>query len=254
MPARESVTSEAPIAPAPPGPRKPPGAQRGGPLRGGPLLRGSRLKEHEAALVGGYRELTRLAYLVLPGGTDRHRRILAAHTVVQRALRAADPGTAAEADEDPAYDGRAYEAVRLQVLRGALAPPGRRLLPLPRIRGLRLFTAAGSPEDLALDQALAKAPPHTRAGYALRVLEGLPTERAAVLLAGAGVPDTGAALADAEQIHAAHRAAGRDLDRSPEFDPCAVRVQPTDLLRRRAGGRLLAGGVAAVLAAGAGLP
>ena len=245
MPARESVIAEVPIAPAPPGPRRIPGPGR----------RRSLLKEHEAALVGGYRELARLAYLVLPGGTDRHRRILAAHAVVQHALRAADPGAPAEPADDPQYDGRAYEAVRLQVLRGALAPAGRRLVPhLPRVWGLRLFTAAGSPEDLALDQALAKAPPYTRAGYALRVLEGLPSERAAALLARAGVPDPGAALAEAEQIHAAHRAAGRDLDRSPEFDPCAVRAQPTDLLRRRARSRVLAGGVVAALAAGAGLP
>ena len=260
MPGRESVTSEASIAaPARPGPQAPssppgtPGPQAPstppGP-RAAPGRR-ARLKEHEAALVGGYRELARLAYLVLPGGADRHRRVLAAHAVVQHSLRSAGRSTA-----DQRYDGRGYEEVRLQVLRGALAPAGRRrLLTLPRVQGLRLFTAAGSPEDLALDQELVRAAPHTRAGYALRVLEGLPSDRAAALLARAGVPDPGGALAEAERIHTEHRSAGRDLDRSPEFDPCAVRVQPTDLLRRRVRGRLLAGGaVAALLAAGVGLP
>ncbi|WP_371481393.1 hypothetical protein [Kitasatospora sp. NBC_00315] len=244
MPGRESVTSEAPIAP----PAVPAGRSRRGRRTG--------LKEREAALVGGYRELARLAYLVLPGGTDRHRRILAAHAVVQHALRATGSDAPdGRAEGGPDHDGRGYEEVRLQVLRGALAPAGRRrLLPLPRVQGLRLFTAAGSPEDLALDQALAKASPHTRAGYALRVLEGLPTARAAALLSRAGVPAPERALAEGERIHAEHRAAGRDLDRSPEFDPCAVRAQPTDLLRRRAKGRLLVvGALTLLLAAGTGL-
>ncbi|GGV12980.1 hypothetical protein GCM10010495_28280 [Kitasatospora herbaricolor] len=267
MNGREAATPVAPIALEPSGPEQPPRKVRQeprGPAAAAPprtaarrlpgAARRARLKEHEAALVGGYRELARLAYLVLPGGTDRHHRILAAHAVVQQALRAAPPdGPAADPSTGP-YEGRAHETVRLQVLRGALARPlRRRLLPLPRLWGLRLFTAAGSPEDLALDQELARATPHARAGYALRVLEGLPSDRVVALLDLAGVPDPGRALAEAEAIHAGHRAAGRDLDRSPEFDPCAVRAQPTDLLRRRAKGRLLAAAAAAVLAAAVGL-
>ncbi|MFD0257440.1 hypothetical protein [Kitasatospora indigofera] len=272
MNGREAATSVAPIALEPTGPEQPPEppprqAARE-PRRPAPdapprtpaarrlpgAARRARLKEHEAALVGGYRELARLAYLVLPGGTDRHHRVLAAHAVVQQALRGrGQDGPPVDPATGP-YEGRAQEAVRLQVLRGALARPlRRRLLPLPRLWGLRLFTAAGSPEDLALDQELARATPHTRAGYALRVLEGLPSDRVVALLDRAGVPDPGGALAEAERIHAGHRAAGRDLDRSPEFDPCAVRAQPTDLLRRRAKGRLLAAAAAAVLAAAVGL-
>ncbi|OKI28505.1 hypothetical protein [Streptomyces sp. CB03911] len=267
MNGREAATSVAPIVLEPSGPEQPPRKARQEPRRPAAdppprtlarrlpgAARRARLKEHEAALVGGYRDLARLAYLVLPGGADRHHRILAAHAVVQQALRGAPPdGPAADPSTGP-YEGRAREAVRLQVLRGALARPlRRRLLPLPRLWGLRLFTATGSPEDLALDQELARATPHTRAGYALRVLEGLPSDRVVALLARAGVPDPGRALAEAERIHAGHRAAGRDLDRSPEFDPCAVRAQPTDLLRRRARGRLLAAAAAAVLAAAVGL-
>ncbi|MCX5212772.1 hypothetical protein OG689_26410 [Kitasatospora sp. NBC_00240] len=268
MNGREAATSVAPIALEPSGPEQPPRQVRQEPRHPSPAApprararrlpgaaRRARLKEHEAALVGGYRELARLAYLVLPGGTDRHHRILAAHAVVQRALRGAPPDDPCADTSTGPYEGRAQEAVRLQVLRGALAHPlRRRLLPLPRLWGLRLFTAAGSPEDLALDQELARATPHTRAGYALRVLEGLPSDRVTALLARAGVPDPGRALAEAERIHAGHRAAGRDLDRSPEFDPCAVRAQPTDLLRRRAKGRMLAAAAAAVLAAAVGLP
>ncbi|KAF4410553.1 hypothetical protein GCU69_03230, partial [Streptomyces lycii] len=40
----------------------------------------------EAALVEHYPRLVRLAYLILPSGPDRSRRVLAAHAVTQRAL------------------------------------------------------------------------------------------------------------------------------------------------------------------------
>ncbi|NED91100.1 hypothetical protein G3I76_64830, partial [Streptomyces sp. SID11233] len=40
----------------------------------------------EAALVEHYPRLVRLAYLVLPPALGRHRRVLAAHAAVQRAL------------------------------------------------------------------------------------------------------------------------------------------------------------------------
>lgn len=49
----------------------------------------------EAALVEHYPRLVRLAYLVLPPALGRHRRVLAAHASVQRALPGA--GTAPEA-------------------------------------------------------------------------------------------------------------------------------------------------------------
>ncbi|NDZ60605.1 hypothetical protein G3I47_25585, partial [Streptomyces anulatus] len=47
------------------------------------------VQQAEAALVEHYPRLVRLAYVVLPPALGRHRRVLAAHAVVQRALPAA---------------------------------------------------------------------------------------------------------------------------------------------------------------------
>ncbi|MYR09129.1 hypothetical protein GTY62_21840, partial [Streptomyces sp. SID724] len=47
------------------------------------------VRQAEAALVEHYPRLVRLAYVVLPPSLGRHRRVLAAHAVVQRALPAA---------------------------------------------------------------------------------------------------------------------------------------------------------------------
>ncbi|MGC3000817.1 hypothetical protein ACPF8X_21255, partial [Streptomyces sp. G35A] len=44
------------------------------------------VEQAEAALVEHYPRLVRLAYLVLPPGRDRSRRVLTAHALVQRAL------------------------------------------------------------------------------------------------------------------------------------------------------------------------
>ncbi|NEA59586.1 hypothetical protein G3I60_36870, partial [Streptomyces sp. SID13666] len=53
------------------------------------------VEEAEASIVENYPHLVRLAYLTLPAALGRHRRVLAAHTLVQRALprgrRAPDP-------------------------------------------------------------------------------------------------------------------------------------------------------------------
>ncbi|MFF0411216.1 hypothetical protein ACFYUY_12300 [Kitasatospora sp. NPDC004745] len=203
----------------------------------------------EAALVRHYRRLVRLAYLALPADRDRHSRVLAAHTAVQRALpsRWSRPADPAPADEDPVY-----AALRLRVLRDALRPrPARRLL-APRVWGLRLFTPHGGEQDAALDHALAALDAPARAAFALRAVEGLTGAEAAEVLRHAGVEQPEQAL---------HAAAGVGSEAEPDpsapepgafdpsafdtrsfdpsafdpsaFDPCAVRVQPTDLLRRR---------------------
>ncbi|WP_259471003.1 hypothetical protein [Streptomyces sp. 1114.5] len=180
----------------------------------------------EAALVRHYRRLVRLAYLALPADRDRHSRVLAAHAVVQRALpfrwtRRTEPA-AAEAEADPVY-----AELRLRVLRAALRPrPAGRLL-APRAWGLRLFTPHGGEEDAALDRALAALDAPPRAAFALRAVEGLDAEQAATVLRQAGA---------ARPEEAVDAAAGVPCGPDPEpsaFDPCAVRVQPTDLLRRR---------------------
>ncbi|MFB8205088.1 hypothetical protein [Kitasatospora purpeofusca] len=179
----------------------------------------------EAALVRHYRRLVRLAYVALPADRDRHSRVLAAHTAVQRALpsrwtRRSDP---AAGGEDPVY-----AALRLRVLRDGLRPrPARRLL-APRVWGLRLFTPHGGEQDAALEQALAALDAPARAAFALRVVEGLTAPEAAEVLRQAGVEQVERALDAAAGVGAAEAEA--DLS---AFDACAVRVQPTDLLGRR---------------------
>ncbi|MER8103513.1 hypothetical protein [Kitasatospora sp. NPDC094016] len=178
----------------------------------------------EAALVRHYRRLARLAYLALPADRDRHSRVLAAHATVQRALpsRWTRPAGPSAADQDPVY-----AALRLRVLHAALRPHPARRLPAPRIWGLRLFTPHGGEEDAALDHALAALDAPARAAFALRAVEGLTPEQAAGALRQAGVEHPEAAVAAAAGV-----TAGTDPE-PPAFDPCAVRVQPTDLLRRR---------------------
>ncbi|MFD7593482.1 hypothetical protein ACFV6D_10670 [Kitasatospora sp. NPDC059812] len=178
----------------------------------------------EAALVRHYRRLARLAYLALPADRDRHSRVLAAHATVQRALpsRWTRPAGPPAADEDPVY-----AALRLRVLRAALRPHPARRLPAPRTWGLRLFTPHGGEEDAALDHALAALDAPARAAFALRAVEGLTPEQAAGALRQAGVERPEEAVAAAAGV-----TGGADPE-PPAFDPCAVRVQPTDLLRRR---------------------
>ncbi|QDQ09827.1 hypothetical protein [Streptomyces spectabilis] len=230
-----------------------------------PPARGT-LERTEATLVDRYAHLVRLAYLTLPPELGRHRKVLVAQALVQRALpslprvpagallpRQRTDATPAEAEED---------WLRARVLRSALAydrrprgwparvPPPRALRPrLPVVWGLRLSPHAGGAEEIALSRALAAAPPAARAVLALRCVDDMPDERARELLLAVGEedPDTALATADALRAHAGADAAA--LLRSAEFDACSVRTRPTDLLRRRRRVRL-AGLVAAVTACG----
>ena len=192
------------------------------------------LVEAEAALVEHYPRLVRLAYLALPGPLGRHGRVLAAHRAVQRSLAAA--AQLLEPDEP------AYEVLRAEVLRAALAGPGRLRGVLdaagpPYVLGLRLRPRAGSE-----DQALGALPGPARAAYALLGAEGLDEAAARDVLDEAGAPDPRGAV---------RAAAGLRGPAAAEPDPCAVRLGPTDLLRRRQRRRAgLAAGVAAVLGAG----
>ncbi|MFB4419940.1 hypothetical protein C5F59_002465 [Streptomyces sp. QL37] len=237
---------------------------------------GARLgvKEAEAALVEHYPRLVRLAYLTLPPGLGRHRRVLAAHAAVQRALHgkalpAPDPGTAgvpAPRSAGRTGDGPhtpAYAGVRLRVVRSALAygrrprwwpdrvPAPAALRPsAPVVRGLRLFPRAGGTDEFALDRALADVPAPVRAALGLRLLESVSGEGTEALLAEAGVTDP------AGSVRAAANLAGSDHERvrrmllSDEFDPCTVQTRPGDLLRRRH--RVRAGAAALALVAVAG--
>lgn len=216
------------------------------------------VEQAEAAIVEHYARLVRLAYLVLPPALGRNRRVLTAHSLVQRALprgrRAADSDAAAVRGGVPGQrgaDDSGYPYVRLRVLRAALeagipltfrALPRRAQLPpvLPQVWGLRLFPRSGGAEELALDQWLATLDGPGRAACVLRALERLPEAEVVRVLTEAGVADPAAAVAGSgDPVHDA-------LFASPEFDPCVLQARPTDLLRRR---RL----TRAALAAGAAL-
>ncbi|CAL9555062.1 hypothetical protein [Streptomyces sp. enrichment culture] len=221
------------------------------------------VEQAEAALVEHYPRLVRLAYLVLPPGPGRSRRVLTAHALTQRALprsRTAAPVIPAQStgrDGDPGY-----ALVRLKVLRAALeagrplrrrAWPKRAQLPplLPQVWGLRLFPRSGGAEELALDQRLGELSGAARAAYVLRGLERLPDAEVREALGAAGVADPDAALREADRVPAEHRLLG-----SPEFDPCALQARPTDLLRRRQHlkAALVAGAALVVCGALLGLP
>ncbi|WP_329152414.1 hypothetical protein OHA63_02340 [Streptomyces anulatus] len=242
------------------------------------------VQQAEAALVEHYPRLVRLAYVVLPPALGRHRRVLAAHAVVQRALPAAggrvrssrvpaqSRRSGAPVDAEPAPEGAgsdrgpsgtAYGWMRLRVLRTALAHerrprwwPGRLPAPaalrpaVPVVWGLRLFPRAGGVDELTLDRALSTVPGAVRAAFALQLLEGLDESGARDLLAGSGVADPAGAVRRAARLGRPDRAGAQAMLRSGEFDPCTVQTRPSDLLRRRH--RVRAVAVAAALCVVAG--
>ncbi|MGW0337170.1 hypothetical protein ACWD0J_36010 [Streptomyces sp. NPDC003011] len=221
------------------------------------------VEQAEAALVEHYPRLVRLAYLVLPPGLGRSRRVLTAHALTQRALPRGRtpapviPAQSAGRDGDPGY-----ALVRLQVLRTALAAglplrlrawPRRSQLPpvLPQVWGLKLFPRSGGADELALDQRLSALSGPARAAYVLRGLEKLPDGDVREVLEAAGVADADAALDEADEVPARYAL----LD-SPEFDPCSLQARPTDLMRRRQHLKAALAAAAAVAVCGAllGLP
>ncbi|MEU8685124.1 hypothetical protein [Streptomyces sp. NPDC048611] len=209
----------------------------------------------EAAIVEHYPRLVRLTYLVLPPSLGRHRRVLTAHGLVQRALprtRLRRPDGGLPAQRGPAPES-GYDLVRQRALRLALAyegQPGRGLPVLPLVWGLRLFPRAGGADELALDQALSAVPAAVRAALGLGHLEGLDEDAARTVLARAGAEDPDAAQRAATQLDRETGAGAAALLSSGEFDPCMVQTRPTDLLRRRQRVRA-ASVVAAVLTLGA---
>ncbi len=225
------------------------------------------VEQAEAALVEHYPRLVRLAYLVLPPGVSRGRRVLAAHAVVQRSLPRQRTSTRglelpAQRRDTPEDCDPGYAFVRLRVLRTALASgrPRWRLpaMPplLPQVWGLRLFPRAGGADELALDQALSELSRPGRAAFVLRELERLGAPETRRLLEAAGVAEAREALEEADAVVAPAGSRDRSLLESVEFDPCALQARPTDLIRRRQHVRaVLAAGVA-VLVCGAllGLP
>ncbi|MFR9794858.1 hypothetical protein ACL02U_02995 [Streptomyces sp. MS06] len=216
------------------------------------------VEQAEAALVEHYPRLVRLAYLVLPPGPGRGRRVMTAHALVQRALprgRASTPAIPAQSagqNDDPGY-----ALVRLQVVRAALeaglplrrrAWPRRAQLPsaLPRVWGLKLFPHSGGADEPALEQELSALTGPARAAYVLRGLDGLGDAEVRRVLTAAGVADPAAALREADGVPERHR-----LLQSAEFDACALQARPTDLLRRRQHTRAALAAAAALAVCGA---
>ncbi|WP_031173185.1 hypothetical protein [Streptomyces durhamensis] len=196
------------------------------------------LEQAEAALVEHYPRLVRIAYLVLPPGLGRSRRVLTAHALVQRSLprgrgrQSAIPAQASGGEGDPGYTFlrerilcAALETARPRTGLSRLAqlPP-----PLPQVWGLKLFPRSGGADELALDQRLSALSGPARAAYVLRGLEQLPDAGIRTLLSAAGVDDPGGALAAANSVPTQP-----ELLSSPEFDPCLLQARPTDLMRRR---------------------
>ncbi|MFF1722878.1 hypothetical protein [Streptomyces sviceus] len=216
------------------------------------------VEQAEAALVEHYPRLARIAYLVLPPGLGRGRRVLTAHALTQRALprgRTAAPVIPAQSAGREGDPGYAF--VRLQVVRTALeaglplkrrAWPKRSQLPplLPQVWGLRLFPRSGGADELALDQRLSAMSGPARAAWVLRGLEKLPDGDVREVLTAAGVADVDAALAEAAGTEDAYAL----LD-SPEFDPCSLQARPTDLMRRRQHMKAALAAAAAVAVCGA---
>ncbi|WP_244317448.1 hypothetical protein [Streptomyces bauhiniae] len=224
-----------------------------------------RLLHAERRLAERYAELVRLAYLVLPASLGRHRRVLAAHSLVQRSLPDATP--AVPAPRTPGTDPD--RSLRVAVVRGALAQcrrprlwpegarPPRLLVPrLPVVLGLRLAPRSGGAEEMALGQALSDLSAPARAAFVLLRVEGLTADHTRGVLEAAGEADAQVAVRQAARLDASLGTAAEAVLTSDEFDACTLRARPTDLVRRRrrvrvAGlavlaGALTAGGLAAV--------
>jgi hypothetical protein len=133
-----------------------------------------------------YRQLVRLAYLVLPGRRRRIYRLAIARRIVDESLPRR-PG------RNP---GRAYARARTRVLRRAIVPSWRlRFMLGPWLRAL----PARLP-DPALTVALARLDPAARAAYVLTRVESLPRHTVRDQLVEAGVRDAHAALEAADEV------------------------------------------------------
>ncbi|WP_016906829.1 hypothetical protein [Streptomyces xiaopingdaonensis] len=231
-------------------------------------------EEAESVLREYYPRLVRFAYVQSSPALGRQRRVLAAHSAVQRALpKGRLPADAAplpaqrDAPDAGAAPDPAYAALRLRVLTTVLADERRRLgrlrrllpaalPPLPRVWGLRLLTRPGGTDELALDQALGELSRQARAAYALSRLEGLSAGDVERTLRAAGVEEPARAQREAEGVPEPAGSRDRHLLLAPEFDACTLQARPTDLVRRRQHTRAGLAALAALAACGAllGLP
>ncbi|WP_432946766.1 hypothetical protein ACQPXM_09095 [Kribbella sp. CA-253562] len=201
--------------------------------------------EVEAALLENYPALVRLAYLVLPSALGRHRRILAAHGVVQRAMP-----DRRRLERELIGETSAFVYIRRRVLRDAVRQAHARtpLRMLPQVWGLRLFPRSGAADDLVLDQVMSACTPEARAAWTLVRIEHLDVAEAESELRAAGVERASGAIKEAAELDESAVAEVRGPLGAQVFDPCAVRLAPTDLMRRKARGRAVAIAVTLFLA------
>ncbi|HEY3688315.1 MAG TPA: hypothetical protein VGL93_35075 [Streptosporangiaceae bacterium] len=165
-----------------------------------------------------YRDLVRMAYLVLSAELDEHGRMLLAHQMVSRSLPRRAP---APRDADAVY-----RAVRARVLAEALDAPHR--LPMwQTVWGswLRAAPVRAVSEELALAAAIAAMPPESRAAYVLANVAGLAADEVRTELARAGVadPDTAIRGADGGRL-GLDAETQRTLLSRPALDPTIVRL------------------------------
>ncbi|MET7637192.1 hypothetical protein [Streptomyces sp. NPDC005438] len=186
-----------------------------------------------------YARLVRLAYLVQPPGRGRHHRVLAAHRTVRRAL----PGARDTGRRVPAQRGGAPttdpHGLRDRVLKVALAERGRarhglaRLTdvlrgPVPVVRGVRMATATGGADELALERARARLSAPERAALALLGAESYTPRQARESLRRVGVADAESAVRRAEEVLHSVPGAARVLRESGEYDAGTVLLRPSD--------------------------
>ncbi|WP_051939418.1 hypothetical protein [Phaeacidiphilus oryzae] len=248
------------------------GLRHGSALLGG--RSGRRRVERAAAedvLLACYPRLTRLAYLALPVGMERHRRVLRAHHAVQHALPlGAGPRTPERSKERPpatageraAEHQEIYHELRRRTLLTVLAEPRRRPWSLPRVWGMRVFPPPGGSPELALEELLGALDAPARVAYGLRHVEGLGADEAGAVLVELGLGHEEVVAALAAVAEPAVSATAEVAARSTEFDPCTLRARSSDIPTRRrravmvpaAAGAVAAALLAFGLGAGAGRP
>jgi hypothetical protein len=208
------------------------------------------LDRAEPALLEEYGQLVRLAYLTLPPSLSRHRRVLLAHSLVQRSL----PGSP---DRDPVPHPRPPRGTpRPSVARrdrpddrvprpapawgspprGGSHPPAppRSPLPvLPVVWGFRRFSHAGYAKGRAPGRTPLDSTAAAPAAFVPRGVDDRTDAAIATLLRAAGSTDPEGALGSATRIAASAGRAARTLLGSREFDACAVRTGSARPTRRR---------------------
>lgn len=156
-----------------------------------------------AVLERRYRDLVRLAYLILPGKGRRLYRLALAQRIVDCefplvSIRPARPGS-----------GRhGYARMRARVVRRAMNPSWRLRIGLgPWLRGLPTRLP-----DPALTLALAELDPPVRVAYVLRQVERMPRYAVRDLLVELGVQDVQAVLEASESIQGLPKSSGNPAE------------------------------------------